>query len=344
MEKILLLLHTENDNSLRKHSLEAVSAAQELAKKTSSEFVIGIIGQNAVSEDVLKCISGAGALKIYSVSGEDFGVSRYSTDAEAATAVIKNSGASIVIAPNTSRWARALPAAAFRSGGKIDTRVTGIISQGKISVQRWFYRQRMMVTLSRMHRPWIILLESGIYKPVESKSGAAPVEQIPVRLPDTEKKTVVIGIEDAVSGERTIIPDAQLLFVAGAGWMKKQADGAAHVKEAEAIIKLFLKQSNASLGSSKSLVDAAGEGAEVISFLTHMNQVGQTGSTPRHPKGLSTCCHGEEPHVVGWRFVNERRAINLDPNCGWAQGKADVLYVANAFEVIKKVNELLAKS
>ena len=47
--------------------------------------------------------------------------------------------------------------------------------------------------------------------------------------------------------------------------------------------------------------------------MTHLNQVGQTGSTPRHPKGLSTCCHGEEPHVVGWRFINERRAVNLDP-------------------------------
>ena len=45
--------------------------------------------------------------------------------------------------------------------------------------------------------------------------------------------------------------------------------------------------------------------------------------------------------MVGWRFVNERRAVNLDANCGWAQGKADVLYVADAFEVMKKVNELL---
>jgi electron transfer flavoprotein alpha subunit len=70
--------------------------------------------------------------------------------------------------------------------------------------------------------------------------------------------------------------------------------------------------------------------------------VGQTGATPRHPKGLSTCCHGEEPHVVGWRFINERRAINLDPNCGWARGKTDVLYVADAFEVMRKVNQLLA--
>jgi hypothetical protein len=50
------------------------------------------------------------------------------------------------------------------------------------------------------------------------------------------------------------------------------------------------------------------------------------------------------PQVVGGRFINERRAINVDPNCGWACGKADVLYVANAFEVISKLNKLLAAS
>ena len=104
----------------------------------------------------------------------------------------------------------------------------------------------------------------------------------------------------------------------------------------------FLKASRASLGSSKSLVDLGGEGQAVLPFLSHLNQIGQTGATPRHAKGLSTCCHGEEPHTVGWRFISERRAINLDPNCGWARGKADVLYVADAFAVIAKVNELLA--
>ena len=90
-------------------------------------------------------------------------------------------------------------------------------------------------------------------------------------------------------------------------------------------------------------MDQGSEGEAVLSFKSHLNQVGQTGSTPRHPKGLSTCCHGEEPHVVGWRFINERRAVNLDANCGWAHGKTDVLYVADAFQVMAKVNELLAK-
>jgi electron transfer flavoprotein alpha subunit len=149
-------------------------------------------------------------------------------------------------------------------------------------------------------------------------------------------------VQAPAADAQTIRPDAELLFVTGAGWTKKQADGQPHVKEAEGIILDFLKHARASLGSSKSLVDLSGEGQAVLSFLTHLNQIGQTGATPRHPKGLATCCHGEEPHSVGWRFISERRAVNLDPNCGWARGKADVLYVADAFAVMRKVNELLA--
>jgi len=165
------------------------------------------------------------------------------------------------------------------------------------------------------------------------------VELVAVEAPQT--RTEVIGIEELGSDQQTIRPDAQLLFVAGAGWTKKQKDGQVHLGDAEKLILGFVNQARASLGSSKSLVDQSGEGEKVLPFLTHMHQVGQTGATPRHPKGLATCCHGEEPHVVGWRFIGERRAVNLDPNCGWARGKADVLYVADAFEVMTKVNELL---
>ncbi len=165
---------------------------------------------------------------------------------------------------------------------------------------------------------------------------------VAVNLTDASKRTTVVGIREPKADAQTIRPDAQLLFVTGAGWTKKQADGQTHLPEAEKLILDFLKKSHASLGSSKSLVDLGGEGQAVLPFLSHMNQVGQTGATPRHAKGLSTCCHGEEPHTVGWRFIGERRAVNLDPNCGWARGKADVLYVADAFAVMAKVNELLA--
>jgi len=85
-------------------------------------------------------------------------------------------------------------------------------------------------------------------------------------------------------------------------------------------------------------VDSTGEGEAVLRFMTHCRI---DGATPRHPKGLSAGCHGEEPHVVGWRFITERRAIHRDANCGWARGKADVIYVADAFAVMRHLVQML---
>jgi electron transfer flavoprotein alpha subunit len=208
-------------------------------------------------------------------------------------------------------------------------------------VTRWYYRQRMEALQSRAQRPWFIALDPGCHAPYTGAPGTASVEAVPVTLPAV--RTTVTSVKAPEASQQTIRPDAKVLFVAGAGWTKKQSDGQTHVPEAADLIMGFLNATKASLGSSKSLVDLSGEGQAVLPFMSHLNQVGQTGSTPRHAKGLSTCCHGEEPHAVGWRFVGERRAINLDPNCGWARGKADVLYVADAFEVMRKVNALLAK-
>ncbi len=341
--KILYLTHTQPDGTLSKESLEVLGAAVEISKNVSgSTLSVALVGEQV--QAAADSIAGCGAAGFTGVSGADFGVSRYSSDAAAAEALVRTADAALVLAPATSRFSRALPGVAQRLDGRIDTHITGIHTEGGgLQVERWYYRQRMMATLTRTQRPWLLLIDAGVFPPWTGEAGTAPVQQVTVDLPEAARRTRVIGEQAASTDAQTIRPDAELLFVAGAGWTKKQKDGQTHVKEAEKLILGFLDQSQASLGSSKSLVDQSGEGQEILPFMSHMNQVGQTGATPRHSKGLSTCCHGEEPHVVGWRFVHERRAVNTNPGCGWARGKADVLYVADAFEVIAKVNELLSK-
>lgn len=345
MEKILCLLHLDQENALPKSAFEILGASQELANKLSgSTLSLGIIGKDF--SKVAESLSGVPAADVFGVQGEAFKDPRYGTDALAAEALIKQSAATIILAPSGSRFNRCLPGVSQRLGGKIETKITGLRTEGdKIVAERWYYRQRMMASLTRSARPWILLVESGVFTPWKPVSGTkVNVKEVKVNLSDSVQRTKPLGIVAPSANTQTIRPDAPLLFVAGAGWTKKQSDGQPHIKEAENLILGFLNKSQASLGSSKSLVDQSGEGAEVLGFMSHLNQVGQTGSTPRHPKGLSTCCHGEEPHVVGWRFVNERRAVNLDANCGWAHGKADVLYVADAFKVMEKVNQLLGQA
>ena len=325
----LVLLHTEGDGTLSRQSLEALSAGLAMGA-----VQVGLVGEavQAAADSITNC----GATAILAVQGEAVAQARYATDAAAAESICRAANAELIIAPGTSRWMRALPGVAQRIGAAVDSHVAAISADG---ARRWLYRNRIEGTFSRTAKPWMALLDSGAAAAWTGAAGAATVTAVPVELPAS--RTTVLRVEAPQADQQTIRPDAKLLLVAGAGWTKKQKDGQTHTPEAAELITGVLQQTKASLGSSKSLVDLGSEGESVLPFLTHLHQVGQTGASPRHPKGLATCCHGEEPHVVGWRFINERRAINLDANCGWARRKADVLYVADAFEVMRELRKQL---
>jgi electron transfer flavoprotein alpha subunit len=337
MENLLVLTHAdESGSALTKASLEAVTAGLELASRLSAPVTIGIVATDAAAAAGSLASTGA---RLLAVSGEAFAQARYATDAAACEALCRAANATIVLAPGSSRFTRIAAGVAHRVGGFIDTHITALGGTGAIEASRWFYRQRIEAVVSRNVHPWFLLLDAGTHAVFAGESGAAKIEEVAVQFPAI--RTTVSGFRAPQQDQQTIRPDAKMLLVAGAGWTKKQPDGQIHVAEAGELILGFLRATGASLGSSKSLVDQGGEGNSVLPFLTHLNQIGQTGSTPRHAKGLSTCCHGEEPHVVGWRFIADRRAISLDPNCGWTRGKADVVYVADAFPVMAKVNALL---
>ncbi|MFZ0743450.1 MAG: hypothetical protein WAM85_03545 [Terracidiphilus sp.] len=358
METILVLTHTssseesssEAGSALTRASLEAVTVGKELAGRLHASLAIGIVSADATTAAGVLASSGA---RLLAVSGEPFAHARYASDAAACEALCRIVQPSIVLAPASSRFARVAAGVAHRLGGVIDTHITAVGGSASVEATRWFYRQRIEAVISRDARPWFLLLDGGTHAAFAAAPAPVQIEHVLVELPAI--RTTIVGIRTPGTASsdgssphgqdsQTIRPDARMLFVAGAGWTKKQPDGQIHSTEAGDLILGFLRETGASLGSSKSLVDQGSENQPVLPFLTHMNQIGQTGATPRHAKGLSTCCHGEEPHVVGWRFIGERRAISLDPNCGWTRGKADVVYVADAFQVIARLNALLEAS
>ena len=245
-DTVLYLAHTGDDGSLGTTSLEALSAAKSTADALGASLVVGLVGGDVQS--AADSVAACGAESILGVSGDEFAVSRYATDAAATEAIIKHALPDVVIAPQMPRFARALPGAAQRVGGRIDTHVAAIDTDGGLSIQRWYYRQRMVATLSREQRPWILLVESGVFPAFDGAPGSANVENVAVDAPTT--RTKVIGTEAPDADAQTIRPEADVLFVAGAGWTKKQTDGETHVDVAEKHILGFVNGAKASLGSS----------------------------------------------------------------------------------------------
>ena len=145
-----------------------------------------LIGENV--QAAANSIAACPATKYFGVTGAEFSQSRYATDAAAAEAICKAAQATVVVAPATSRWARVLAGVAQRLGGRADTHVTGVAAaDGKISVNRWYYRQRMEGALTRTQRPWFIGIDPGSQTPCECGAGTAAVEMVPVNLTDASQ-------------------------------------------------------------------------------------------------------------------------------------------------------------
>ena len=112
----------------------------------------------------------------------------------------------------------------------------------------WFYRQRIEAVLTRQQRPWFLVVDSGAF-PAFSEGGPAPaIEAVAVEVTPALTRTAVVGTQAPKAEQQTIRPDAKTLFVAGAGWTKKQKDGAVHMQDAARLILGFVNGAQASLG------------------------------------------------------------------------------------------------
>ena len=257
MESILVLTHAdESGSALSKGSLEAVTAGKELAdaagrgadRSASSRSMRPVRRQQ---------VAGA-AKRLLAVQGEAFAQARFASDAAACEALCRAAQATIVVAPQSSRFARVMAAVAHRVGGVIDTHITAIGGAEGVEATRWFYRQRIEAVVSREKRPWFLLIDSGTHPafagagthaPFAGGGALAQADEVAIAVELPGLRTQVTGTRAPKQDAQTIRPDAKLLFVAGAGWTKKQPDGQIHVEEAGELIWKFLNASGASLGS-----------------------------------------------------------------------------------------------
>ena len=258
MENILVLTHADDSGSaLTKASLEAVTAGLELAARLNAPLTIGLVAVDAAAAAGSVASTGA---RLLAVSGEAFAQARYASDAAAVEALCRAANATIVLAPGSSRFTRIAAGVAHRLGGFVDTHITALSGTESVEASRWFYRQRIEAVLSRAVRPWFLLLDAGTHAAFAGEPGSASDRA------DRSSASLRSAPPSAASAlrrktQQTIRPDAKLLFVAGAGWTKKQPDGQIHATEADELdSQLPSRSPSASLGSSKSLVDQGGEG------------------------------------------------------------------------------------
>ena len=149
-------------------------AAQALA---GSQFMVGLVGEKV--QAAANSIAACPATKYFGVSGADFAASRYATDAAAAEAICRAAQATVVVAAATRAGRACCPAwpnASAAAPTPTSPRVAA--ADGKISLHRWYYRQRMEGTLTRTQRPWFIGIDPGSQPACDCGAGTATVEPV----------------------------------------------------------------------------------------------------------------------------------------------------------------------
>ncbi len=234
MESILVLTHAdESGAALSKGSLEAVTAGMELAARLGAELTIGIVAKHATKPAAQ--VAGA-AKRLLAVQGEAFAQARFASDAAACEALCRAAQATLVIAPESSRFARVMAAVAHRVSGVIDTHIATLAHTLRRSAERKRLKRRGGFTGSALRRSLTAKSGRGSCcwmrartRLMRAMGQQAQPDEIAITAELPEMRTQVTGFRAPKQGEQTIRPDAKLLFVAGAGWTKKQPDGQIHV-------------------------------------------------------------------------------------------------------------------
>ena len=163
-----LRARTEPDGSLRKPALEALGGAQ-LAR---SGALVAALGETRPGRGPARPAPARRAS--LAVAGDDFAQPRYATDAAAAEALARAAGATLVVAPGTSRW----PRVAGRRGparwaGAVDTHVTARGRRGRRAApsRAGSTGSAWRPALPRAERPWVLALDPGCHAPREPAGG-----------------------------------------------------------------------------------------------------------------------------------------------------------------------------
>ena len=275
------------------------------------------------------------------VSAEALAQARYSTDAAAAEALCRAAAATIVLAPASSRFTRIAAGVAHRLGGFVDTHITALSATPAPS-------KPLAGSIVSAWRPLSAAKRApGSCSSMRARIAAFAAEtghsqewkQIAVELPLS--RTTVTGQRSPLQEAQTIRPDAKLLFVAGAGWTKKQADGQIHASEAGKLIlglparyQRLARQQQIARGSTR-----RGSAGAALPYPHEPDWPDRRHATPL--QGLVDLLPWRRTARGGLALYRRAPRHHLDPNCGWTRGKADVVYVADAFQVMAKVNALL---
>jgi electron transfer flavoprotein alpha subunit len=315
----ILAITEQRDGTLRKVSLEILTAARRLADQLGTTVDALVLGAGPVSG--ADQLGRYGADRVRSAAHPDFGL--YQPDGYAATVAEAGKGHAAILFAATATGRDLAPRVAARLGVGLATDVTELGAEGgKVVATRPVYGGKALQRVRLEASPALVSLRPNTVQAAESpKAGAAAA----VAVPAFTLRVKVTGVKAPASAALDVA-EAPIVVSGGRGLKEPE-----HFKLLEELAAAF---GNAAVGASRAVVDAG--------WRDHGAQVGQTGKTVSPSLYVAVGISGAIQHLAGMRTARTIVAINRDKDAPIFK-VADYGIVGDLFEVVPRLTDQIRK-
>jgi electron transfer flavoprotein alpha subunit len=309
--------------TLKRPSLEAVTAGLELAKSTGGQVVAVACGSGldaAAAE-----LQQSGAAKVVVIEGASF--AEYSGDAwaKAIDEQAKTITAAAVLMAHTAMGKDLLPRVAALLDGSVVTDIVAVSHEGSaFGAKKPVFAGKATMTVRATKTPFCATIRPNNFAAASGGSGA---EVQKVDAPAGDLLSVVKEIVASGTG-RTPLQEAKVVVSGGRGLKEPE-----HFKMIEELAAAF-GPGVAAVGASRAVVDAG--------WRPHREQVGQTGKVVSPPLYIAIGISGAIQHLAGMRTARTLVAINKDADAPIFK-VADYGIVGDAFEIVPALTKAIAE-
>lgn len=322
----ILVIAEFHDDQPRALSLEAVSAAAQVADCLDAAVVVAVAGSD----------TGSMADRMSRVDGVDRVVA-FRSDlllpflpgvwAGAVTTTIRHVEPIAVMIPSSITGRDYAPRVAARIDAGLVPDVTGVgIDNGRIVAERSVLGGRVQTAVTfEPGAPALMTIAAGAFPRAGYGDVAAPVETVELSIDDVDRRAVIVETTVHEVGGK-VLAAADRIVTGGRGLGKA---------EHFSLIEELAGELDAAVGASGAVVGAG--------WRSHADQVGSTGHTVAPKLYLAVGVSGAPQHLAGMQGADYVVAINRDPHAP-IFGIAGFGIVGDLFEVVPAViDELRAQ-
>ena len=322
MSNVVVIAEARN-GKLKRSSLEAATAAVDLAGQAGGEAVAVLVGANL--DAATKELATSGVKRVVAVDSPT--LANFSSDGwvKALREALAKLDAAAILMSHSAMAKEVMPRlAAELNAGLISDATALHFEDGKFGATKPVYAGKAYLKSLATAKPFLATLRPNNF-PARAGTATAAVEAGSVGFGVDQLKAVVAEVVAAAS-DRVPLQEAKVVVAGGRG-----LKAAEHFHLVEDLAAAF-GPGKAAVGASRAIVDAG--------WRPHREQVGQTGKVVAPTLYIACGISGAIQHLAGMRTSRYIVAINKDAEAPIFK-VADYGIVGDVFEVLPALTEAI---